>query len=602
MSTFIPNLRSSGLPEADVRQAYVDTPGFVYSDQLAACGGISGKIGTVNGTHTVAVVGAGPAGCCAAFELQKCGFDVTLYDAETDHIGGRLYSKHFQDGSNPSADIAELGAMRFPPTEEVLYYYLKAFGIKTTEDFPDPGKEPTLISYQGNNQIWSNAAVAPTGFETVHNGFVALLSNGIKDTNSRTVFNSSSDFQTLLKTSATNETDFNTVVALWQKYINEFENDSWYTGLAKIFGPQHKWAVPGDQVWAEEDFTRFGTLGIGSGGFGPLYNIGFLYIYRLLTNALETDQKFVPAGISKVAEALITNFRSKGGTFIQNKTVVNYSNSTDSPELEFSDGSKATFNSVIISTSTRAMEMGTNAADFGQANASPNAYVVDDKVAEAIVRTHEISSTKLFLRTKKFWRQKDAQDNYIYPRNILSDTKLPQVYTLEYDPSKDPESSGVVLLTYTWEDDAIKTQALTPEERLTLLKTEINKLTVGTDYADYSSHLVPFTGNINADLQSIDWQSTKNYYGAFTLARPGQDHYVNTMFRDFRTKITGARKGVYFIAGDCLSWTGGWAEGALHTGLNAAAAIVEAHGKHSVADNPITRVGDKDIYNYFPEP
>ena len=184
MVTFIPNLRESGLPAADVRQAYVDTPAFIYSDWLEKSGGIDGKIGTPTKSGiTIGIVGAGAAGSCAAFELQKCGYDVTLYDAPSDHEGGRLYSSHFREGNSTTADIAELGAMRFPPTEEVLFYYLNAFGIQTDATFPDPGKSPTWLSFQGNGQIWDNVNVPPKGFGTVRNGFVALNTDGIKNAN-----------------------------------------------------------------------------------------------------------------------------------------------------------------------------------------------------------------------------------------------------------------------------------------------------------------------------------------------------------------------------------------------------------------------------------
>ena len=93
MATFIPNLRETLLE--DVKQAYVDTPNFIYSDWLQQSENQAGKIGTISPDVTVGIVGAGPAGCAAAHELQKCGAQVTLFQSETDHIGGRLYSSVF---------------------------------------------------------------------------------------------------------------------------------------------------------------------------------------------------------------------------------------------------------------------------------------------------------------------------------------------------------------------------------------------------------------------------------------------------------------------------------------------------------------------------
>ncbi|MGO4714537.1 flavin monoamine oxidase family protein [Bradyrhizobium sp. 2TAF24] len=588
MATFIPNLRPFPAQVAQP-QAFVDTPNFVYSDWLNQSGGINAPIGKLSG-QTVGIVGGGAAGCVAAFELQKCGAKVTLFDAETAEEvadkrppGGRLYSSRFRDSNGvATVDIAEMGAMRFPPSEEALFYYLNAFNIQTTANFPDPGKQPTWVYYKGQGQMWSNPAVPPNGFERVWNGWVALVNNGITVPNGVS-FWSSVSFNTQLQLSPTNGTALANVTNAWQYYLNEFGSDSFYTGLSKIFGPQHKWQVPAGAVWTAEDFTRFGTLGIGSGGFGPLYGIGFNYIYRLLTNALETDQRFVPGGISQLCQAFVSRFTSTGGSYVPNTRVTHVKVAEQQPgtvTLTLGNGSKQTFNRVIVAATTRAMEMGLSLSD-AQPQLPPNQQTTYPNVGEAINRIHVTSSTKLFLRTKKFW------NNTRFPRNILSDTKLPQLYTLDYG---DPQS-GVVLVTYTWEDDSTKTQALSPAELLETLKNEIRTITAGTAFSDYADQLVPYSGNLERDMRSVVWQSTKDYFGAFTLAQPGQDPYVDTVYRDFG-KAGSAIDNLVYVAGDCTSWTGGWADGALQSGLNCAAGVIKSlGGTFTVSNNnPITAV------------
>jgi len=59
------------------------------------------------------------------------------------------------------------------------------------------------------------------------------------------------------------------------------------------------------------------------------------------------------------------------------------------------------------------------------------------------------------------------------------------------------------------------------------------------------------------------------------LSQPGQDKYVQQMFFDYQKCGTTHDTGVY-IAGDCVSWTSGWVEGALTTGLNAAAGVFKS--------------------------
>jgi len=40
----------------------------------------------------VAIVGGGPAGLTASFELRKLGFNITVYEALKYRIGGRIYT------------------------------------------------------------------------------------------------------------------------------------------------------------------------------------------------------------------------------------------------------------------------------------------------------------------------------------------------------------------------------------------------------------------------------------------------------------------------------------------------------------------------------
>src|SRR5690606_29452673 len=86
------------------------------------------------------------------------------------------------------------------------------------------------------------------------------------------------------------------------------------------------------------------------------------YIYRLLTNALETDQMFVPGGISQLCVSLINNFRNRGGAYMPNTRVTNVqvNQASRNVTLTFDDGSTETFDRVIVATTTRAMQMGLN--------------------------------------------------------------------------------------------------------------------------------------------------------------------------------------------------------------------------------------------------
>lgn len=75
-------------------------------------------------TLDVVVVGAGMAGLCAAYELERRGHRVTLLEADATHVGGRVRTLRFSDGLH-----AEAGAMRVPAKHAVVRRYLAEFEV-----------------------------------------------------------------------------------------------------------------------------------------------------------------------------------------------------------------------------------------------------------------------------------------------------------------------------------------------------------------------------------------------------------------------------------------------------------------------------------------
>src|SRR5712664_2738410 len=65
-----------------------------------------------------AVIGAGPAGCAAAYTLGKNGHDVALFEAQ-DHVGGRT-SQVLRDGFNLGSGALFLMGGIYPRTNAIL--------------------------------------------------------------------------------------------------------------------------------------------------------------------------------------------------------------------------------------------------------------------------------------------------------------------------------------------------------------------------------------------------------------------------------------------------------------------------------------------------
>ncbi|WP_244892101.1 FAD-dependent oxidoreductase [Nocardia beijingensis] len=77
------------------------------------------------GPARVAVIGAGASGLAAAYELQRHGLDVTVYE-RTARPGGRVRTWRFWDGAH-----GELGAMRIPGNHHCTLHYVDEFGLAT---------------------------------------------------------------------------------------------------------------------------------------------------------------------------------------------------------------------------------------------------------------------------------------------------------------------------------------------------------------------------------------------------------------------------------------------------------------------------------------
>ncbi len=553
-----------------------DHAGYLRANQKLAPGSLAGQ--------TVAIVGAGAAGLIAAYQLMQLGCEVQIFEA-TDRAGGRLDTVYPIPGE-PAA--FEMGAMRVPPCEQLFSYYANLFGLVPGGQFPDPGKVQTQVIYRNQHYPWSPTQPLPPLFDAVNIGWDALATQ-------------LSAITPYLNTPTPE--NFATAKSMWQKLVYDLSNPlgpeqgysgiSFYQALMQAFVENYK-DYGLDRPWSANDFELFGALGVGSGGFGPLYSVNFAEIARLIINGLESDQQFYPSGMEKLVRGFVNACPDPNRPGVTIASCIHYNSAVtalhkrETPErnarnpadslsasLEV-NGKVTSFRAIIVATTNRAMQVDMNITD-------PRYNVLPQPVSSAVRQLHLMNSSKLFVLTKtKFWQASGST----LPSNIQSDTLVRGLYCLDYYNNQ--PGYGVVLISYTWGDDSTKLLAITdPAERTELLLRSIE-------------HAVPeFVQTLREQIlpqhtQMIDWQTQAHYYGAFKLNQPGQDQYNQWLYGQF---LLG---GPIYLAGDSIGWCGGWIESALQTGMNAASAVcaqlLGASGLY--ANSPMTQ--DPNQFQYGP--
>ncbi len=92
---------------------------------------------------------------------------------------------------------------------------------------------------------------------------------------------------------------------------------------------------------------------------------------------------------------------------------------------------------------------------------------------------------------------------------------------------------------------------------------------------------------------SIIWDDQPRFIGTFKNNLPGDYRIQRELFTAFKEDGVSIANGA-FLAGDDISWTGGWSEGAIHAGPNAAWGVMKHLGGRSFGANP--GPGDDVIY------
>lgn len=507
----------------------------------------------------IAIVGAGASGLLIGHELLKMGLEPVIYEA-SDRVGGRLYTKRFEQIQDDNPPFAELGAMRIPRSSLIFFHYAKKLGLNFDYKFPSPGTVNSAIYYRNKLHYFSPTQALPLQFDQIRILWELFANNLVRPIHEEW-----------------EKGNIDRVRMLWQMYIEQFKNKSFYEVLYER-----------SPILKANQINLFGALGIGSGGFNSVFQVSFLEILRIMINGYIESLVLISQGASQFAEKLyrlpvttpagVTTSLEKMQCVKLNTPVVllDYNTETKRPILQIKRQDKSIERVEYPATVFTGSMCAAHLINLSEKTKS-GVFLFSDSVRNAIRSSYAIASSKTYICTKnKFWLEKEL------PRCILTDGLTKATYFLDYPHTQ----HGVVCMSYSWGIDAMKINAVEPKDRLVMFRRIMEEIS-----PELNKNLEP----LNNEVICIDWINQKYQNGAFKLLTPGYDGKQKKIYFQFQSVLTEDDKGIY-LAGDSVSWSGGWVEGALYTGINAIYAVAKRLNAQIPKGTPLDQ--PYDLYHY----
>ncbi|KXP00565.1 flavin monoamine oxidase family protein [Tsukamurella pseudospumae] len=524
---------------------------FAYDDWVTHPDGLGSVPDEALGTE-VAVIGAGLAGLTAAYELARIGLKPVVYEA--DRIGGRMRSERFSGYDDDL--VAEMGAMRFPPSSTTLQHYLDLAGLRT-QAFPNPladATPSTVIDLKGESHYARTAADLPPEFAEVAKAWDATLAD----------YADAAELQDAIRAR-----DVPRIRAVWSRLVEELDDQTFYGFLT---------ASKHFRSFAHREL--FGQVGFGTGGWDTDYPNSMLEILRVTCTAADDHHRGIVGGSDRLPKHLWEN------TFDGARSVKDLNGGAHRPAVTeirrtAGPGGAPRYTLVDAGGETRTFP----AAIFtGQAWMLLNTIDCDDDLLPidhwtAVERTHYMGSSKVFaLVDRPFWLDVDPATGRDTMSMTLTDRMSRGTYLLDHGPDR----PGVICLSYTWSDDSLKVLPLDVNARMDLMLKSLGEIYPGVDIR---SHII-------ATPKTVSWETERYFMGAFKANLPGHYRYQERLYTHFMQERLDPRHRGFFLAGDDISWTAGWAEGALQTALNAVWGVVHHLGGGTRPTNP----GPGDVF------
>jgi lysine 2-monooxygenase len=515
-----------------------------------------GSIPEANHGKEVAIIGAGIAGLVAAYELMKLGLRPVVYEAS--RLGGRLRSQAFEGAEGI---IAELGGMRFPVSSTAFYHYVDLLGLET-RPFPNPltpASGSTVIDLEGQTYYAESASELPPLFQEVANAWADALEE-------RAHF---SEIQQAIR-----DRDTARLKQLWDTLVPLWDDRTFYDFVAT------------SRSFAGLSFQHrevFGQVGFGTGGWDSDFPNSMLEILRVVMTNCDDHQHLVVGGVEQVPLGIWRHVPERCAHWPAGTSLSSLHSGAPRcgvQKVARADNGQFAVTDVWGHTRVYPAVLATCQSWLLTTQIECEESLFSQKMWMALDRTRYMQSSKTFVMVDRpFWKDKDPVTGRDTMSMTLTDRLTRGTYLFDNGEGK----PGVICLSYSWMSDALKMLPHPVEKRVKLALDALKKIYPTVDIA----------GHIIGDPITVSWEADPHFLGAFKGALPGHYRYNQRMYAHFVQKDMPAEQRGIFIAGDDVSWTPAWVEGAVQTSLNAVWGIMNHFGGKTSPNNP----GPGDLFD-----